>query len=65
MHGGAVDVKCLRPLVFLSGRPQEVLRVVEESVEWIVVEAVVEEKLITAEDTPDPDTTAPVIYDVP
>lgn len=62
MHGGAVDVSRVRPLRVLSRRPQEVLCVVNESVEWIDVEAVDEEKIITSEETPD--ATAPVIYDV-
>lgn len=62
VHGGAVDVSRVRPLRVLSRRPQEVLCVMEESVEWIDVEAVDEEKIIRSEETPD--ATAPVIYDV-
>lgn len=62
VHGGIVDVSRVRPLRVLSRRPREVLCIVEESVEWIDVEAIDEEEIITAEETPD--ATAPVIYDV-
>lgn len=64
VHGSAVHhMPRVRPLRVLSRRPQEVLCIVKESVEWIDVEAIDEEKIITSEDIP-PDTTAPVIYDV-
>lgn len=64
VHGGAMaDVSRVRPLRVLSRRPQEVLCVVEESVEWVDVEAVDEEK-VTYKEASDANARAPVVYDV-
>ena len=52
----------VRPLRVLSRRPHEVLHVLEESSEWLDVEAIDAEKINKFEETPD--TTAPVINNV-
>lgn len=63
LHGGAVDhLSNVRPLRGLSRKPHEVLCVLEESVEWLNVEAIDEEEITKAEKTSD--ITSPVINDV-
>ncbi|KPJ19379.1 hypothetical protein RR48_11006 [Papilio machaon] len=58
VDGGAVDnLSRVRPLRILSRRLQEVLCVLEESVEWLDVETIDEQEIAKTEETFD--MTAP------